>query len=183
MFSTVWPRWWSNSQLARLRLQRSEFESSCIYFFDIVNLFEENEKEAGNGKFPRYQFPLPHVQSQVFPQKWASPGLFFYFCLFNAVDSNQMFDKCLPMTGFKPRISGGGGDSSTNWATTTAHKLKNGPTPASSLCLFSFFTNTNCTEKTVGVSLIRTGIVRVEGKHDHHHDPCPQVHKFESNIL
>ena len=31
-----------------------------------------------------------------------------------------MFDKSLPMTGFEPRISGVGGDRSTNWATTTA---------------------------------------------------------------
>ena len=40
--------------------------------------------------------------------------------------------------------------------------FKNGPTPAS-FCLFSFFSNTNFTEKTVGVSGIRTRIVEVEG--------------------
>ena len=38
---------------------------------------------------------------------------FLYFRLFNTFDSNQMFDKSLPMTGFKPRISGVGGDIST----------------------------------------------------------------------
>ena len=31
-----------------------------------------------------------------------------------------MFDKSLPVTGFKPQISDVGGDRSTNWATTTA---------------------------------------------------------------
>ena len=40
--------------------------------------------------------------------------------------------------------------------------FKNGPTQAS-FCLFSFFSNTNFTEKTVGVSGIRTRIVEVEG--------------------
>ena len=39
-----------------------------------------------------------------------------------------------------------------------------GPTPAS-FCLFSFFSNTNFTEKTVGVSRIRTLIIGVEGEH------------------
>ena len=53
--------------------------------------------------------------------KWVIPGLFFlYFRLFNTVDCKQMFDKSLPMTGFEPRISGVGGNRSTNWATTTA---------------------------------------------------------------
>ena len=49
-----------------------------------------------------------------------SRPLFLYFRLFNTVDSKQMLDKSLPMTGFEPRISGVGGDRSTNWATTTA---------------------------------------------------------------
>ena len=40
------------------------------------------------------------------------------------------------------------------------------------MLLFSFFSNTNCTEKTVGFSRIRTQSIRVEGKHaDHHHGP------------
>ena len=43
----------------------------------------------------------------------------------------------------------------------------NGPTPVS-LCLFSSFSNTNFTEKTVGFSGIRTRIVGVEGKHADH---------------
>ena len=44
----------------------------------------------------------------------AIPGLFFlYFRLFNTVDRKQMFDESLAMTGFKPRISGVGGDRST----------------------------------------------------------------------
>ena len=52
--------------------------------------------------------------------KLAIPGLFLlYFRLFNTVDSKQMFDKSLPMTGFEQQISGVGGDRSTNWATTT----------------------------------------------------------------
>ena len=34
----------------------------------------------------------------------------------------QMFDKSLPMTGFEPRISGVGGNRSTDWATTTAQE-------------------------------------------------------------
>ena len=32
-------------------------------------------------------------------------------------------------------------------------------------CLFSFFSNTNFTEKTVGVSWIRTQIIRLKGEH------------------
>ena len=35
-------------------------------------------------------------------------------------------------------------------------------------CLFSFFSNTNITEKTVGISRIRTQIARVEGEHADH---------------
>ena len=42
--------------------------------------------------------------------------------------------------------------------------FKNGPTPAT-FCLFSFFSNTNFTDKTVGFSGIWTQIVGVEGKH------------------
>ena len=37
-----------------------------------------------------------------------------------------------------------------------------------SFCLFLFFSNTNFTEKTVGVSWIRTRIVGVEGEHADH---------------
>ena len=53
--------------------------------------------------------------------KMGHSGLFFlYFRLFNKTfDSKQMFDKSLPMTGFEPRISGVGGDRSTNWPTAT----------------------------------------------------------------
>ena len=39
------------------------------------------------------------------------------------VDSKQMFDKNLPMTGFKALISGVGGNCSTNWATTTTKTI------------------------------------------------------------
>ena len=42
--------------------------------------------------------------------------------------------------------------------------LKNGPTPAS----FLFFQTKNLQKKTVGISRIRTRIVRVEGKHADH---------------
>ena len=52
-------------------------------------------------------------------QSW-SFFLFLYFWLFNSIDSKQVFDKSLPMTRFKPQISGIGGDRSTNCATTTA---------------------------------------------------------------
>ena len=44
---------------------------------------------------------------------------------------------------------------------------KNGPATAS-FCLFSFFSNTNFTEKTVGFSGIQTRIVGVEGDHAEH---------------
>ena len=43
-----------------------------------------------------------------------SRPLFIYFRLFNTVDNKQMFNKILPMTGVKPRISGIGIDRSTN---------------------------------------------------------------------
>ena len=45
------------------------------------------------------------------------PASFSLFSSFQyTVDSKQMFDikKCLPMTGFQPRISGFGSDHSTN---------------------------------------------------------------------
>ena len=42
--------------------------------------------------------------------------------------------------------------------------LKNGPTP-STFCLFSFFSNKNFTEKTVGFSGIQTRIIREVGEH------------------
>ena len=45
--------------------------------------------------------------------------------------------------------------------------FRNGPTPAS-FCLFSFFSNTNFTEKDEGVSGIRTRIVGVEDKSADH---------------
>ena len=51
--------------------------------------------------------------------------LFLYFRLFNAVDSKQMFDKSLLMTGFEPQISSVWGDRSTNWATITAQNIFN----------------------------------------------------------
>ena len=49
-----------------------------------------------------------------------SRPLFVYFCLFNTADSEEVIDKSLPIFGFKPRLSGVGGNHSTNWATTTA---------------------------------------------------------------
>ena len=36
------------------------------------------------------------------------------------------------------------------------------------LCLFSFFSNTNCTEHIVSFSGIQTGIIGVEGEHPDH---------------
>ena len=52
---------------------------------------------------------------------------------------------------------------------------KNGPNPAY-FCLFSFFSNPNFTEKTVGVSGIRTRIVGI-GEHADHH-LCPMLLMF-----
>ena len=72
-----------------------------------------------------YSFLLIPNES-ILNLKRAIPGLFFlYFRLYNTVDSKQMFDKSLPMTGFEPRIFGVGGDRSTNWATTTAQSILN----------------------------------------------------------
>ena len=45
--------------------------------------------------------------------------------------------------------------------------FSNGSTPAS-FYLFSFLSNINCTEKTVGFSWIGTCIVGVEGEHADH---------------
>ena len=73
-------------------------------------------------------------------------------------------------------------------ATTVLIPIKwflNVPTQAS-FCLFLFFSNTNCTEKTVGFSRIRTRIVRVEGKHaDHLTTTTAQIICFKKikNIL
>ena len=53
-----------------------------------------------------------------FLKKRAIPGLFYLFSLFQyTVDSKQMSNNFLPMTGFKPRTSGIGSNRSTNWAT------------------------------------------------------------------
>ena len=41
--------------------------------------------------------------------------LLLYFRIFKTVDSKQMFNKILPMTGFERWISGVGSDRSTNW--------------------------------------------------------------------
>ena len=43
-----------------------------------------------------------------------SRHLFLYFRLFNTVDSNQIFNKTLPMTGFELRTSGVGSDRFAN---------------------------------------------------------------------
>ena len=40
--------------------------------------------------------------------------------------------------------------------------------PPGLFCLFSFFSNTSLTEKTVGFNRIRTQIVRVEDEHTDH---------------
>ena len=56
--------------------------------------------------------------------KWKNGPFLASFSLFSSfqytVDSKQMFNKFLPMTGFEPRTYGIGSDRSTNWATTTA---------------------------------------------------------------
>ena len=60
---------------------------------------------------------------------------------------------------------------------------KNGQ-PRPLFCLFSFFTNTNLTEKTVGVRRIRTQIVGVEGKHaDHLTTTTAQPRLFNTVLL
>ena len=48
----------------------------------------------------------------ILPNSRTFPAFFHYFRLFNTVYSKQMFDKSLPMTGFKPRISVVGGGRS-----------------------------------------------------------------------
>ena len=69
----------------------------CVRFLDQCNNYED-------GIF----------NSECILKNWAIPGLFLlYFRLFNTVDSKQMFDKSLLMTGFEPRISGVGGDRAT----------------------------------------------------------------------
>ena len=56
--------------------------------------------------------------------KWAIPGLFIYFRLFNTVDNKQvkkqMFNKILLMTGVEQWTFSIDSDCSTNWATTTS---------------------------------------------------------------
>ena len=64
-----------------------------------------------------------------------------------------------------------------------ANLINNGPTPAS-FCLFSFFSNTNFTEKTVGFSEIRTRIVGVEGEHvDHLTTTSGQSYKCANDLV
>ena len=56
-----------------------------------------------------------------FLTKWAIPCLFFFIFVFSTeLTLNNCSIKVLPMIGFELRISGVGGDCSTNWATTTA---------------------------------------------------------------
>ena len=56
----------------------------------------------------------------------------------------------------------------------------NGPTP-SSLCLYSFFSNTNFTEKIVDISGIRTGIVGGEDEHADHLTNTTALNRFVHN--
>ena len=53
-------------------------------------------------------------------KKWTNPGLFFFIFVFSILLTKNIQYKFLPMTGFKPWISGVRSDRSTNWATTTA---------------------------------------------------------------
>ena len=65
-----------------------------------------------------------------------SRPLFLYFCLFDTFDNrftNALLNNS-PMTGFEPRASGVGSDSSTNWAT---------PLPTYNLPIQSDFFRTN----------------------------------------
>ena len=52
-------------------------------------------------------------REKMFLKMGHSRPLFLYFRLFNTVNSKQMFDKSLPMTGIELQISGVGGDRST----------------------------------------------------------------------
>ena len=56
------------------------------------------------------------TKNVFFKKLGLSRPLFLYFHLINTVDSTYK----LPMTGFKPRISGAGIDRSTNCTTTTS---------------------------------------------------------------
>ena len=60
--------------------------------------------------------------------------------------------------------------------------FSNGPIPAS-FCLFSFFSNTNCTEKAVGFSRIRTRIVRVDGEQVDHLTTAPAPTSVKGTLL
>ena len=51
-------------------------------------------------------------------------GLFFIIFVFSIQLTISIQNKILPMTGFKLWNSGAGSDSSTSWATTTAHTFK-----------------------------------------------------------
>ena len=57
---------------------------------------------------------LSHFRINILLLKWVIPGIFSFFFLFNTVDSKKCTIKVLLMTEFEPRISGVGGDRSTN---------------------------------------------------------------------
>ena len=79
---------------------------------------------------------LPMVKQVLF--EWAIPGPFFFILVF----SIHLIVNNLPMTGFKPRISGVGSDRSSNWAKTTADS-----------CVFMF-----CSERLIkDYNMVRVG--------------------------
>ena len=94
-----------NSEDAKYEAEDLKFASP---FRKVSSCSEKNEKNSMTAFF----------------KKWTNSGLFFfYFHLFNTVDSKLVISS-LPKTGFEPRTSGVGSDHSTNWATTTARQPK-----------------------------------------------------------
>ena len=76
----------------------------AIKLYGSVNYrFKTNHDQTGTVIGPAYNL-----------LKLAIPGLFYFIFVFSTqLTVKQIFDKSLPMTGFKPWISGVGGDRST----------------------------------------------------------------------
>ena len=107
-----------------------QFVKGCLwYFFHSMKAifsvavgarFEPSTFQSRRQTLSHYlhaTLPIPQSFLPTFTKKWAVPSLFFLIFVFSTQLTITICLICL--TGFESRISGVGGDRSTNWATTT----------------------------------------------------------------
>ena len=108
---------WSERSL-RMYCHSGVFSTSLTdHWFDSrssIEMLNRKSREIENVFVPKQlSCLLDNWIMILFVKNGPFPAFFLYFRLFNTVDSKQMFNKSLPMPGFKPRISGVGGNRST----------------------------------------------------------------------